>query len=111
MNSREKGKRGERAWAKFLNDYFGLKARRGVQYTGSPDSPDVVGGWKHTHPEVKNTEAFTPDPWVEQAVRDAGLRIPYVAYKQNHKPWLLIVRADDFARFVQAVLTGTPRGV
>jgi len=41
MNSREKGKRGERQWRDELRAN-GYTARRGQQFAGSPDSPDVV---------------------------------------------------------------------
>jgi hypothetical protein len=41
MNSRQKGKRGERAWRDVLLAH-GFQARRGRQFPGSPDSPDVV---------------------------------------------------------------------
>jgi len=41
MNSREKGKRGERQWRDELRAN-GYAARRGQQFSGSPDSPDVI---------------------------------------------------------------------
>ena len=42
MNSRTKGKRGELELAKALRLY-GYDARRGQQYHGGADSPDVIG--------------------------------------------------------------------
>lgn len=100
MNSRDKGARGEREWAEFLNKNFGLKARRGVQFSGSPDSPDVQGSWPGTHPEVKRVENLDLPKAVAQAVRDAGTSVPYVAHRTNGKPWLITVRAEDWAKFV-----------
>ena len=41
MNSRAKGARGERLWRDELRAQ-GFTARRGQQFSGSPDSPDVV---------------------------------------------------------------------
>ena len=41
-NSRRKGKEGELEVARILRDH-GYDSRRGVQYSGSPDSPDVTG--------------------------------------------------------------------
>jgi hypothetical protein len=41
MNSSQKGKRGERAWRDELIAH-GYSARRGQQFSGTPDSPDVV---------------------------------------------------------------------
>lgn len=106
MNARDKGKRGEREWAKFLNENFGLKARRGVQFTGSPDSPDVQGSWTGTHPEVKRVENLDLPKAIEQAVKDAGGKVPYVAHRINNKPWLITVRAEDWAEFVSASTKG-----
>ena len=85
-----------------LRDCFGLKdARRGVQYCGSPNSPDVVGGFPGTHAEVKRVERYTPHDWIEQAAKDAGLdEVPYIAHRQNGKPWLITVKVEDLKKFV-----------
>jgi Holliday junction resolvase len=105
VNSREKGKRGEREFAKVLNDSFGLTAKRGVQYQGSAMSPDVVGSWAGTHPEVKRVEDLDLDKAVEQAVRDAGLeKVPYVAHRKNGQEWKITVRLKELKEFVQRVL-------
>jgi Holliday junction resolvase len=103
MNACQKGKRGEREFAAVLRDSFGLDARRGVQYQGSIDSPDVVGGWQGTHPEVKRVENLDINDAVQQAVRDAGVQIPYVAHRKNNCPWLITLRVQDLAAFVQRV--------
>jgi Holliday junction resolvase len=42
IDSRQKGKRGEREAAKYLRSLGFTSARRGVQYCGGCDSPDVV---------------------------------------------------------------------
>lgn len=108
MNSRQKGKRGEREWAKVLNDNFGLTAKRGVQYQGSANSPDVVGSWKGTHPEVKRVEDLDIDAAITQAVNDAGFgNIPYVAHRKNNQPWLITVRVSDLVAFTQRVKEGS----
>ena len=75
MNSREKGKRGEREWRDELRAN-GYAARRGQQFSGSPDSPDVVCeelDWIHF--EVKAVERLNIEDAMEQARRDCGLRI------------------------------------
>lgn len=54
---RNKGKRGEREAAKELSKYFGFEARRGVQYKGGPNSPDVVLENAAIHVEVKRDES------------------------------------------------------
>lgn len=56
--SRNKGKRGEREAAKILSKMLGMEIRRGVQYKGSGDSPDVSGlSAIGLHPEVKRDES------------------------------------------------------
>ena len=72
MNSREKGKRGERQWRDELRAH-GYTARRGQQFSGSPESPDVICDeldWLHF--EVKAVERLNIEDAMEQARRDAG---------------------------------------
>ena len=107
MNSNSKGKRGEREWATYLRDQYKVSARRGQQYTGSPDSPDVVGGFPGTHCEVKRVERLNIDKAMEQACTDCGSSIPYVAHRKNRGPWLVTVKADDLESFAGAVVTIT----
>ena len=101
INSRSKGCRGEREWAEYLREHGYPEARRGRQYSGSPDSPDVVCGIPDTHAEVKRTETISPYKAMDQAIRDAGDDVPYVAHRRNDKIWLVILRADDFIRIMQ----------
>ena len=94
--SRDKGKRGEREVAEILRDHGFEDARRGQQYKGSPDSPDVVGipGF---HIEVKRTEQCRLYEYMDQAVEDSdGGDIPVVWHRQSRKPWVVIMLADDF---------------
>lgn len=98
MNSRQKGKRGELEWAHFLTDK-GYPARRGVQFSGSPDSPDVVcGQLSGFHFEVKRREAGNPFPWLKQAISECGGKTPVVAHRRNDEEWMIIMRADDFLK-------------
>ena len=48
-NSRAKGQRGERELASELQRLFGVNARRGQQYCGGADSPDVVSDFNDIH--------------------------------------------------------------
>lgn len=91
-NSRNKGKNGELEFAHYLTDR-GLGARRGQQFSGGTDSPDVVcEGLPGVHFEVKRVEAGNPYKWLEQAQRDAGLeKLPVVAHRKNGKDWVAIV--------------------
>ena len=109
VNSRSKGKRGELEWAKYLREQLGLNARRGQQFSGSPDSPDVVGGFINTHCEVKRVERLNVDNAMEQAVSDCGNATPYVAHRKNRAEWLITVRAIDLLTFAKSVVTTMDR--
>ena len=104
MNSRQKGARGERFVAKWLRETFGLDARRGVQYQGSPDSPDVVNGFSGCHPEVKFVEKLNIQNAMDQCVNDAGERLPYVIHKRNRGDLLVTIRAGDLIEFSKIVV-------
>lgn len=99
VNSNQKGKRGEREFANFLKAH-GIQARRGVQYQGSPDSPDVISELKNIHFEVKRTEKINPYTAFMQAKQDAGNKIPIVAHRKSHKNWLVIMDAEDWLRLI-----------
>lgn len=102
MNSRQKGKRIEREAAAALSAVFNVAMRRGVQFSGGPDSPDVIG-LPGVHFEVKGVERLNLWAAMEQAVRDAGSNVPVVAFKRNRSGWMLAVRLDDVRRFVEKV--------
>lgn len=104
VNSRSKGKRGELEWAKWLRDNMGCQeARRGQQFKGTPDSPDVEGGIPGTHAEVKRVEKLNIYDAIDKAVEDAGNDVPYVAHRRDRKDWLLTVRAGDVARLANCI--------
>lgn len=102
INSRDKGARGEREVAKILTDQ-GYNARRGQQFSGSPDSPDVVveGLPYNIHFEVKRVESGNPYKWLEQAERDAGVKFPLVVHKRNGKDWIAILSLKDFLTMIK----------
>ena len=94
--SRDKGKKGERELAKELSRALGVKARRGVQFQGSPDSPDVITDIPEIHIECKRTERFRLYESLDQAINDAGVnKIPVVCHRQNLQPWVVVLRLDD----------------
>jgi len=82
-SSREKGKAGERECAAEMAGLLCTTGRRGVQYAGGPDSPDVVLDNVELHIEVKRVERLSLYAAVAQAVRDAA-----------GKPWLLWTRRN-----------------
>jgi Holliday junction resolvase len=104
MNSRQKGKRGERAWRDELRAN-GYEARRGQQFSGSPNSPDVVCdtlAWIHF--EVKAVERLNIEDAMEQARRDGTGKTPVVAHRRSHRRWLVTMEAETFFEFLRGVL-------
>lgn len=94
-NSRRKGKDGELEWAKFLRDH-GYDARRGQQYKGGGDSPDVTG-LPGIHQEVKRVEQFSLYKALDQSKRDAAdAEVPIVIHRRNRQPWVVIMDAEDW---------------
>jgi Holliday junction resolvase len=95
INSRAKGKAGELELAAFLRDR-GLVARRGQQFKGGSDSPDVVcDDLAHMHIECKRVEAGNPYKWLAQARRDAAGKLPVVAHRRSRHEWLAILSLND----------------
>ena len=104
MNSREKGKRGERQWRDELRAN-GYMARRGQQFSGSPDSPDVICdelSWLHF--EVKAVERLNIEDAMDQARRDAGAKTPVVAHRRSFRRWLITMEAETFFEFLRGML-------
>ena len=106
INSRDKGQRGERDWAKFSRAHGFPHNRRGQQYCGI-EGQDCVG-IPGLHQEVKWVETLRIDEAMAQAIRDAGEGlIPIVAHRKNqelskekkakyYRPWKVTLRAEDF---------------
>src|SRR5437868_11197563 len=96
MNSCQKGKRGERAWRDELIGH-GYDARRRQQFSGTPDSPDVIcPELPQFHFEVKTTEHLRLHEAITQAVNDAAGKTPVLVHKRNRGGWLVTMRADDW---------------
>lgn len=113
--SRNKGKTGERELARLLTAE-GFEARRGVQYHGGTDSPDVICPClPGVHFEVKRTERLRLYGALAQARHDAGDKLPIVAHRANNSPWvaimdltdlLAILRASDYCGVISGVNPG-----
>lgn len=101
VNSRRKGAAGEREWANLLKSE-GYDARRGQQFAGSPDSPDVVCESLPIHWEVKRVQSLNIEKAMEQAEGDAGSdKLPAVAHRKNKQKWCVTMRAEDFFRLLK----------
>ena len=94
MNSRRKGAEGERELAKKLREY-GYDARRGVQYQGGQDSPDVVG-LPGIHIECKRVEKLNIYDAIAQAKRDAGINLRAVFHRKDKCEWLVTMPLEDW---------------
>ena len=103
--SKNKGKMGERELAAELRRLFGVNARRGQQYCGVGDSPDVVVDLP-IHAEVKRCERLSLYPAMRQAVRDAAKgKVPVVFHRQNREDWPVVVRLNDLPELVDRFST------
>lgn len=98
MNSREKGKRGERELASVLRGY-GYGTRRGQQYCGANGDADVVG-LPGIHIECKRVERLDLDKAMSQAKVDVYTggtgEIPAVFHRKNNGEWRVTLTLDDF---------------
>lgn len=93
---REKGARGERLLRDYLNS-FGAAVRRGYVFCGESD----VVGLQGIHIECKFFEKLTVRKAMEQAIEEAEKRkdgLPAVFWKVSRKPWLTIMRTEDFMK-------------
>ena len=98
--SRDKGKRGELEVAALLKEY-GFEARRGQQFKGTADSPDVIHNlpWP-LHMEVKYVERLNLNDAMAKAEADSGHKAPLLFSRRNGKPWLATMKAGDFLRIM-----------
>ena len=98
MNSKIKGRNAERELAKELNSLLGSSCRRGQQFKGGADSPDV-DGLPFVHIECKRVERLNIENAMDQSKRDCGDKIPTVMHRRNRKEWLVTMRLKDWAFF------------
>lgn len=111
INSRAKGAAAEREAAKVWAEVMGCDARRGQQFSGGKESPDVVQSIDGIHLEVKRVERGNPYAWMAQAIFDAGDQVPVVLHRRNRCDWLCIVRLNDVPRFLAAAAGQAPEAV
>ncbi|MDB6034905.1 MAG: uncharacterized protein JWM16_5243 [Verrucomicrobiales bacterium] len=101
VNSRRKGKVGEREFAALLRQH-GFDARRGVQFAGGADSPDVVSkALGFLHIEVKRVQSLNLSSACAQAEGDCGGKPWVVAHRKNHAPWLITMTAETFFQLLR----------
>lgn len=92
--AKAKGARGERLLRDYLNS-FGLAVRRGYVFCRESD----VVGMQGIHIECKFVEKLNVRKAMEQAIEESEKRkdgLPAVFWKVSRKPWLTIMRTEDF---------------
>lgn len=103
--SRQKGKRGERECAAELGALLGVECRRGVQFQGGPDSPDVVLKGVPLHVECKRVETLNLYAAIQQACDDApASATPVVWHRRNGKQSVMIIETSRIVAFAEAVV-------
>lgn len=101
MNSNRKGKVGERELAQYLREHGFSEARRGQQFHGGADSPDVVG-LKGFHIEVKRVERLNLYEAMEQSIRDSAPdETPLVMHRRDRDYWKVTLRLEDFMKLIK----------
>ena len=100
IDSREKGKAGEREAAKILSELFGVPVRRAQQYSGAAGDADLVG-LPGVNVEVKRRERGNVANWIDQARSDTHIeRVPVVVHRQSGQPWLVTCCLEDLPELV-----------
>jgi hypothetical protein len=102
--SRQKGKRGERECAAELARLLGVTARRGVQYQGGPDSPDVVLDGVRIHVECKRTERLDLYAAIKQSRDECGEKVPIVWHRRNNHDSVVIIETSRLLDVCQAIV-------
>lgn len=102
--SREKGARGERLLRDYLRS-FGACVRRGYVFCRESDLVGLQG----IHIECKFVEKLNVRKAMDQAISEAEKRkdgLPAVFWKVSRKPWLTIMRTEDFMALYQMARRG-----
>lgn len=103
--SRNKGKVGEREWARFCTAR-GYECHRTSQCRGDTGQAADVEGLPGIHIEVKRTETFRLYDALAQAKHDAIAEgtgnIPIVAHRRNGWQWVVVMDAEDWFKLYGA---------
>jgi len=102
--SRNKGKVGEREVVALLKEYE-FEARRGQQFRGGDDSPDIIHDICNVHIEVKRTEQFNLYKAMEQAGEDReSNEWPVIFHRKNGRKWMVVLEAEHYLLLEQLYL-------
>ena len=108
-NSNRKGKDAERELAHALRAVGFVGARRGRQYQGSPESPDVVG-IPGIHIEAKRYKRIAVCRWMDKALTECSDKPPVVMMREDQGEWMTMNRLVDLWAVAErmAAATGKP---
>jgi Holliday junction resolvase len=110
VNSRRKGKEGELELARILRT-FGFDTRRGQQFKGGGDSPDVMG-LPGVHIECKRVQNLNIEKAMVQSRTDADGTddVPVVMHRKDREKWKVTMDLDDFMNmYIAATDADAPR--
>lgn len=110
VNSRRKGKEGELELARILRT-FGFDTRRGQQFKGGGDSPDVMG-LPGVHIECKRVQNLVIEKAMVQSRTDAEGTddVPVVMHRRDREKWKVTMDLDDFMNmYIAATDADVPR--
>ena len=102
--SRNKGKVGEREWARYCTNQ-GYACHRTAQCRGDTGQAADVEGLPGIHIEVKRTERFDLYGALEQSQHDAAVGdqgIPIVAHRRNDHEWVVVMTAEEWFQLYRA---------
>ena len=106
INSRAKGAAGERELANYLTEK-GFPARRGQQFKGTSDSPDIVCERLAEMlflVECKRVQALNIHKAVTKCKDECeGGQRPVVMHRKNGEEWLATVPIDVFLSLVESM--------
>ena len=110
VNSRRKGKEGELELARILRTY-GFNTRRGQQFKGGGDSPDVMG-LPGVHIECKRVQSLNIEKAMVQSRTDAEETddVPVVMHRRDREKWKVTMDLDEFMKmYIAATYADVPR--
>ena len=105
--SREKGKRGEREFAKILEG-IGFDARRSQQFSGAAGDADLVTSLPGVHWEIKRYAKVAAVRFLEQAERDSKEDLAVVALREDRGSWVIMLRADNLEDLARRIVASLP---
>ncbi len=106
VNSCQKGKRGEREVVDLLRS-FGFEARRGQQFKGTNESPDIIHNIEGIFIEVKLRQHLNLHAAFEKACSEkSDFDTAVIFHRKNKERWLVTMGAEDFLKERQGNQTG-----